>query len=736
MMDEEKQGDSGVRGLYAVAHALAVPVEFQQLQRACVVMPGRVPDEVLLRVARDMGLRVRRRTGMTAEEIGRIPCPCMVKRADGTFTVQLPPQHTDPLAAILQPGGVGTAGQDTARRAAGAMPDGAGVASQAGAAAMQTEAASAAGDASTQGGVAAATGEVFLFTRRYEQAQRERRRFGVRWFLPVIRQYGSLLQGVLLLSLLVQLLGLAAPLFMQVIIDKVLVHRSVDTLDILLLGLLLTNVFQYGFQALRSYVFTNVASKMDVMLGSRIFRAVTQLRLGFFSRWQAGDVLARMGEVENLRRFLTDQCLTSVLDLVFSLLYLGVLIVYSRLLSLVVAGFLLVFVVLNVAAAPLYRQRINARFQAGADRRSFLIEALTGIETIKSCGVEHRTVQHYEDLLARYVQRAFGVIKLANVVGSIGLFLQQAFSLAILWVGAMLVMRGELSVGGLIAFQMLAGQMLAPVMRLVDAWQYFQQARVSLARLGDIMDEPGESGMAGTDGSAEGPGASGLGLSRTTLPALQGDIVFEHVSFRYREGIRQVLRDRSFHIRAGEIVGITGPSGAGKSTLIRLLQRFYLPETGRILIDGIDLAQVDPAWLRRQIGVVPQESMLFAGSIAENIRIANPNASDAAVQRAARLAGADDFIHEFPQGYDTPVGENGGLLSGGQRQRVAIARALLNNPRILIFDEATSALDAATEAGIMQSLPQIARGRTTIIVAHRPSALHHAHRILKVGASA
>ncbi len=373
------------------------------------------------------------------------------------------------------------------------------------------------------------------------------------------------------------------------------------------------------------------------------------------------------------------------------------------------------FIILNVVVAPIYKKLLNDRFLIGAENRSFLIETITGVHTVKSSGVETNFIQRYEEILARYVRSVFSVVNLANVAGCIGTFLQQVFNLAIIWAGALYVMDSTITVGELIAFQMMAGRMIAPVMRLVNMWQYFQQTRVSMERLGDIMNEETEP--------AFDPG-------RTTLPSLTGAIALEDVSFRYSPEGRNVLEGMGVRIAPGMKVGIVGRSGSGKSTLTKLIQRLYLPDKGRILIDGVDLAQVEPAWLRRQIGVVLQDSMLFSGTIEENIRIACPNATHEDVVAAARLAGAHAFIQELPQGYDTFVGERGSLLSGGQRQRISIARALILDPRILIFDEATSALDYESEKLIMDNIGDISRGRTMLMIAHRLSTVEGCDAIL------
>ena len=669
--------DTGLASLVLIAKHYKIAVDMRQMERAYVLESGSVDTATLVRAARDLKLKVRAYSNITREKLASLPMPAMMKLQGDRYIVLH--GFRDGRMFITDPGYSQQIAQADEKKVMEAW-----------------------------------TGEVILFTRRFE-LPKEDGRFGFRWFMPVVSKYGRYLRNVLIISLLLQLLGLAAPFFTQVIIDKVLVHRSADTLDILIIGMLLSALFTNWMQALRGYLFTNITSKMDVALSSRLFRNITALPLRYFGKWQVGDVVSRAGELENLRSFLTGSSLTVVLDIVFAAVYLGVMLFYSKVLSLVVLLILPLFVLLNVVVAPIYKKLINERFLIGAENRSFLIETLTGVRTVKASGLEAGFIGKYEDMLARYVKSVFSVVSLANVAGSIGMFLQQIFTLAILWTGAVYVMAHEITVGELIAFQMMAGQLIAPVMRLISMWQYFQQTRVSMERLGDIMNEEREP--------AFNPG-------RTTLPNIKGQIALEHVSFRYTEEGGNVLENFGVSIGAGMKVGIVGRSGSGKSTLTKLIQRLYLPDSGRIMIDGVDIAQVEPAWLRRQIGVVLQDSMLFGGTIEENIRIACPNATHEDVVRAATLAGAADFIEELPHKYDTFVGERGSLLSGGQRQRISIARALILNPAIMIFDEATSALDYESESIIMNNLEQIAEGRTMLMIAHRLSTVQGCDAII------
>jgi subfamily B ATP-binding cassette protein HlyB/CyaB len=551
------------------------------------------------------------------------------------------------------------------------------------------------------------SGRMILLARHFALKE-QIKSFGVSWFFPVVMRYKRFFVQVLFLSFLLQLFGLGSPLFTQVIIDKVLVHRSANTLDILLVGMFFVGLFQAWMTALRSYLFTHTTNKVDVTLGSQLFRHIAALSIKYFETWQVGDIVSRVRELDNIRQFITGTALTVVLDIVFAVVYVIVMVTYSTALSGVTFVAVLLYILLSLIVTPIFRRRLTQRFFAGTENQSFLIETVTGIQTVKSLAVEQQFIDKYEGLLSRYAKTVFASINIGNIAGNIGTLIQSLFTIAILWVGAHAVMDNKLSVGELIAFQMIAGQVIAPILRLINMWQNFQQTMVSVDRLGDIMNEKAEP--------AFNPG-------RTTLPALSGEILLDRVTFRYRQDGNEILRQVAMHIKAGMRVGIVGRSGSGKSTLTKLIQRLHVPESGRVLIDGVDLVQVEPAWLRRQIGVVLQENFLFGGTIRDNIAIANPHATMEEVVHVAKIAGADEFISELAKGYDTPVGERGALLSGGQRQRIAIARALMTNPRVLIFDEATSALDYESERIIMSNLDAIANGRTMIMIAHRLSTV-------------
>ncbi|MGY3576934.1 type I secretion system permease/ATPase [Bradyrhizobium sp. USDA 4504] len=557
-------------------------------------------------------------------------------------------------------------------------------------------------------------GQLILMTRRAGLSDMARR-FDISWFVAAIQKYRHLLGEVLVASFFLQLLGLASPLFFQVVIDKVLVHRSLSTLDVLVLGLVTISAFETVLGILRTYLFAHTTNRIDVELGARLFRQLLALPMAYFQARRVGDSVARVRELENIRSFLTSSALTLLIDLFFTFVFVGVMFFYSPLLSWIVLGSFPFYIAISAGATPLFRQRLDEKFRRGAENQAFLVESVTGIETVKAMAVEPQMQRRWEEQLAGYVAASFRVLSLGNSVSQTVQLVSKLVTASILYWGARLVIDGSLSVGELVAFNILAGRVSTPVLRLAQLWQDFHQARLSIARLGDILNTAAEPTYS---------------AARARLPAIRGDIKFDHVSFRYRVDGQEVLRDVSFEVPAGQIVGVVGPSGSGKSTFAKLVQRLYVPERGRVLVDGMDLAMAEPTWLRRQIGVVLQENMLFNRSVRDNIALADPAMPMERVIAAARLAGAHEFILELAEGYDTMVGERGSTLSGGQRQRIAIARALVTDPRILIFDEATSALDYESERIIQQNMKDIANGRTVLVIAHRLSTVRTADRIV------
>jgi subfamily B ATP-binding cassette protein HlyB/CyaB len=560
------------------------------------------------------------------------------------------------------------------------------------------------------------TGRLLLATRRASLLG-QGGKFDISWFMAALSKYRRIFIEVLVASFFLQLFALISPLFFQVVIDKVLVHHGLTTLDVLVFGLLVVSVFEVLLGGLRTYIFSHTTNRVDVELGARLFRHLMSLPLGYFQARQVGQSVARVRELENIRNFITGSALTLVIDLFFTIVFFVVMWHFSPLLTIIVLCSIPFFVILAFVVTPILRARLDDKFQRGAENQAFLVESMTGVETLKALAVEPQMQRRWEEQLAGYVSSSFRTANLGNVAGQLSQFISKTTTVLTLYFGAQAVVNGDLSVGQLVAFNMLAGRVTSPILRLAQLWNDFQQARISIARLGDILNSPTEP--------AYNP-------NRSTLSKIKGDIRFDLVTFRYRPDGPEILRRIDLDIKVGEVVGIVGPSGSGKSTLTKLVQRMYVPESGRVLIDGIDLSMVDTAWLRRQVGVVLQENILFNRSLRENIALSDPGMPMERVVEAAQLAGAHEFILSLSDGYDTKIGERGSNLSGGQRQRVAIARALVTNPRILIFDEATSALDYESEKIIQENMRRICKGRTVLIIAHRLAAVRDADRILTV----
>lgn len=563
-------------------------------------------------------------------------------------------------------------------------------------------------------------GRLLLMTTR-EQMAGVSRPFDISWFIPALVKYRGPLRDVLIGSFFLQLMGLVSPIFFQLVIDKVLVHHSLTTLDVLAIGLATVLVFETLLSALRNWLFAHTTNRVDSELSARMFRHLLNLPLSYFEARRVGDSVARVRELERIREFLTSNAVTVVIDLFFTIVFFIVMYLYSPMLTLIVALSIPVYAAISIFITPTLRARLDEKFKRGAENQAFLVESITGIGTLKAMAVEPQMRSKWEKQFAGYTNTGFAVATLANWGSHLIQIVSKLTTVAILYFGAKAVIAGDLSVGSLVAFNMLSGRVAQPILRLSQLWQDFQQVRISVDRLGDVLNTPAEP--------EHNP-------NRASLPPIRGKIEFDKIRFRYRPDAPEALRGVSLVIEAGEMLGIVGPSGSGKSTLTKLVQRLYVPEQGRVLVDGTDLALVDPAWLRRQIGVVLQENILFNRSVRENIALADPTLPMERVMAAASLAGAHEFILELPHGYDTIIEERGGNLSGGQRQRMAIARALIGNPRILILDEATSALDAESEEIIQTNLRRIAQGRTVIIIAHRLSAVRQCHRIVTVEAGA
>ncbi len=665
--------DPGLESLVTLLHFQGVAADREQIRHRLGTKKIGAPE--ILRCAKDLGLKARSfRTNWS--RLAKTPLPAIAALRDGGFMV------------------IAKAGEDkvlvqsphTARPV------------------LMTQAEL----------LALWDGELILMTRRAGLAEMTRR-FDITWFMGAIHKYRHLLGEVLVASFFLQMFALVSPLFFQVVIDKVLVHRSLSTLDVLIIGLLAISVFETVLGILRTYLFAHTTNRIDVELGARLFHHLLALPMAYFHARRVGNSVARVRELENIRNFLTSSALTLVIDLFFTFVFLAVMFLYSPLLSFLVLGTFPFYIGISMGVTPLFRQRLAEKFQRGAENQAFLVESVTGIETLKAMAVEPQMQRRWEEQLAGYVASSFRVLSLGNTASQGVQLISKIATAGILYFGAKLVIDGGLSVGELVAFNILAGRVNTPVLRLAQIWQDFHQARLSVARLGDILNTTAEPTYT---------------AGRARLPAILGHITFDHVSFRYRIDGQQILHSISFDVPAGQMVGIVGPSGSGKSTFAKLVQRLYVPESGRVLVDGMDLAMADPAWLRRQIGVVLQENVLFNRSVRENIALADPAMPMERVIAAAMLAGAHEFILELSDGYDTIVGERGSTLSGGQRQRIAIARALIADPRILIFDEATSALDYESERIIQHNMKDIAKGRTVLIIAHRLSTVRATDRIV------
>lgn len=555
------------------------------------------------------------------------------------------------------------------------------------------------------------TGRFLIFRHKDSQTNTK---FGFGWFFREILKYKRIIMEMLLGSFVVQLFGLVTPLFTQVILDKVIVHHSLTTLDILAVAFIAVAVFEILLNISRKYIFIHTASKLDARLGAKLFKHLLSLPFVYFEHRQVGNIAARVRELDTIRDFITNKSITVIIDLIFSIVFLVMMALYSVKLVLIVCTIVFLIALLYLAVTPELRRRLEEKFQMGAQSNSFLVETVTGIHTVKSMAIEGATQRRWDNFLARYVHSSFKLLNLSNISGAIAGFLQKIMTILVLYIGVKLVIENKLSIGQLIAFQMFAGQFIGPILRLVNLWNEFQQALLSVDRIGDILNHPVELQTS----------------SSITLQKLEGDVRFDNVFFKYSPDGQYVLQNISFDVTAGTQVGIVGRSGSGKSTITKLIQRLYLINEGGVYFDNIDVRHMNPYWLRNNIGVVLQESFLFSGTIKENIMMPKPDAGMELVINMAKVSGAHDFISKLPDGYDTMVGERGGALSGGQKQRIAIARALITNPKILILDEATSSLDYESEMIIRKNLDLISQGRTVFIISHKLSIVRSCDTII------
>ncbi|MBW4529640.1 MAG: peptidase domain-containing ABC transporter [Aphanothece saxicola GSE-SYN-MK-01-06B] len=540
--------------------------------------------------------------------------------------------------------------------------------------------------------------------------------FGPGWFWPALKRYRGMLLQVLLASFVVQLFSLANPLLIQVIIDKVISQRSLDTLQILGMALVVVTLMEGVIGSLRTFLFTDTTNRIDLRLGAEVIDHLLRLPLGYFDKRPVGELGTRIAELEKIRNFLTGQALITLLDAAFSVIYIIVMAIYSWLLTLIALAVLPIQVGLTLLGAPLFRRQYRQAAEENARTQSHLVEVLTGIQTVKAQNVEMVSRWKWQELYARYISRTFEKTITGTFLNETSSVLQKLSQLLVLWVGATLVLKGELTLGQLIAFRIISGYVTQPLLRLSSIWQNIQELRVSFERLADVVDTPEESSEADR--------------GHIPLPPVKGDVVFENLSFRFNPGGPEVLTNVSLHVPPGTFTGIVGQSGSGKSTLMKLVPRLYSPSKGRILVDGYDIDKVELYSLRRQVGIVPQDPLLFSGTISENIALTNPEAPSDAIVEAARIAGAHDFIMELSSGYSTPLGERGASLSGGQRQRIAIARTLLSQPQLLVMDEATSALDYDTERQVCDNLREAMSQSTVFFITHRLSTIRRADLIV------
>ena len=540
--------------------------------------------------------------------------------------------------------------------------------------------------------------------------------FGVGWFWPALKRYRGVLLQVLAASFVVQLFTLANPLLIQVIIDKVINQRSLDTLQVLGIALVAVTLLEGVLGSLRTFLFAETTNRIDQRLGAEVIDHLLRLPLTYFDHRPVGELGSRVAELEKIRNFLTGQALTTILDAAFSVIYIVVMAIYSWLLTIIALIVLPVQIFITLLGAPLFRRQFRQAAEENAKTQSHLVEVLTGIHTVKAQNVEMVSRWKWQERYSQYISRTFEKTITGTTLTQTSQVLQKLSQLLVLWVGAGMVLKGELTLGQLIAFRIISGYVTQPLLRLSSIWQSIQELKVSFERLGDVINTPLESNEADQ--------------AKIPLPPIKGAVVFEGVDFSFQTGSPPVLQSVDLSVEAGTFIGIAGQSGSGKSTLMKLLPRLYAPTKGRVLIDGYDIDKVELYSLRRQVGIVPQDPLLFSGTVSENIALTQPDANSDEIVRAAQLACAHDFIMELPAGYSTPVGERGASISGGQRQRIAIARTLLSNPKLLVMDEATSALDYDTERRVCDNLIEELRDCTVFYITHRLNTIRRADRIV------
>ncbi len=660
--------NSGLISLEIVARMNKIDIDMRSIVREFGIETADTSPEELMRIAKSKGFKIKKKKFALTDLTDKYPMPAIIQLKDGTYRVLLAVRPDENKALTLTPLAKHPEAH-TYEELQEQMED-------------------------------------FILVLAHKLLDDDVK-FGFKWFFNEIFKYKKIIGQVLLGSFVVQLFGLVTPLFTQVILDKVLVNRTLATLDVLAFAFIVVAVFELLLNLARNYIFIHTTNKIDAKLGSKLFRHLFHLYYVYFENRQVGNIIARVRELDRIREFITNKSVSVLIDAFFSLVFVAIMFVYSVKLTFISLGCLAIIAVIYLAITPELRARLEEKFQMGAHQNSYLVESVTGVQTVKSLAIEGAMFRKWEDKLGKYLKSSFNLAIMGNFTGSICGFIQKGMTIAILYVGVMLVIENKLTIGQLIAFQMFSGQFAAPMLRLVGLWNDFQQTLLAVDRIGDILNSPVEM-------------QSGTAI---TLSDVKGEIKIENLSFKYNIEAPLVLKNINFTIQPGQRIGFVGRSGSGKSTITKLIQRLYYTTEGTIYIDGIDIRNINPVWLRTNIGIVLQENYLFSGTIRENIALPRPNMPMEGIVQAAQVAGAHEFISKLPKGYDTEVGERGSSLSGGQKQRIAIARALISNPKILIFDEATSALDYESEKIIRDNMGMIARGRTTIIIAHRLSTI-------------
>lgn len=673
-MENSIQGKSGLISFEAVSKINGIDVDLRSITREYGIGEAEITKDELLRIAKNAGFKAKIKT-IALEDCKKYPIPAIFVLKNGTYGVVLKINYDENKVLIFLP-------EEKSPK-----------------------------EVTYDEFNEFSTGEIIFMSHKLID---EKIKFGFKWFYLEILKYKQVMAEVMLGSFVVQLFGLITPLFTQVILDKVIVHRSMATLNVLGIAFVVVAIFEFLLNLARNYIFIHTANKIDAKLGAKLFKHLFALPFVYFESRKVGNIIARIRELDQIREFITNKSVSVIIDLFFSSVFLIVMFVYSKILTLIVLLVVGLIAGLYLIVTPELRNRLNNKFQMGAQSNSYLVESVTGVQTVKSLAIEGTMQKKWEDYLGQYVRSGFSLSIMGTSAGSLSTLFQKAMTIAILWIGVTLVIKNQLTIGQLIAFQMFANQFTAPVMRLVNLWNEFQQVLLGVDRLGDILNHPVEI----------------TSEKAITLPQVHGSVRAENLSFKYTPNGPMVIDKMSFNIPPGKCVGIVGRSGSGKSTITKLIQRLYLPAEGTIYIDNVDVRQMNPIWLRHNIGIVLQENYLFSGTIRENIAMPKTDAPIELIIQAAQIAGAHQFISEFPEGYDTIVGERGSTLSGGQRQRIAIARALITNPRIIIFDEATSALDYESENIIMQNMDTIKKGRTMFIIAHRLSTVRNCDVII------